>query len=430
MAADAATPCPTCGAATGGGDAFCGSCGASLESPRRRREPSATAQQKARDRAEFARTKNTALYLRSIYWVQLLAVLLLSLPTMLADEVSPLLVITLGGIAATMLAGALLVLRAPLVWSLVVAALSTVDLLLKLQALALGLWLVLPATMTLLLWAAVLQAARLQRLMAADPSLQIVRRRIDASRRVEGGVADAARQRRRQTNRKAWRTRLRLLGFAAAGLVVVVVGIVLLLQPESPTTAVARFARGWQDHDAEVLAAACATPGVAASLRTDLARRGWSASPPPLGESTVEVGGSGVIATFAVDGGELRTRWLLERTHKQWRLTGYTLPALRAPAPGPAAENFRTAWSQPGTAPLFATLQDSLRTLRGESIRGVLEHRGWLDQRPPLGPAAVEDRGDGDARARFACGEGELSVRLSYHHPDWWVAGIVFPRDE
>lgn len=43
---------------------------------------------------------------------------MLSLPAMLGEDASPLLAITLGCIAATMLAGALLVLRAPLVWSL------------------------------------------------------------------------------------------------------------------------------------------------------------------------------------------------------------------------------------------------------------------------------------------------------------------------
>jgi len=68
-------------------------------------------------------------------------------------------------------------------------------------------------------WCAVAQAARVQRLMAADPSLQLVRRRIDEGRRVAGGVGDRAKERARTETKARRRRRLKVVGGVLALLV-------------------------------------------------------------------------------------------------------------------------------------------------------------------------------------------------------------------
>jgi hypothetical protein len=292
---EAGVACPACAADNPRAQSFCSACGASLAAPSsgRSRRARGDAAQQQQGRREFGRIKSVVLTVRSVFWASaLLAALQLLIWTKAqsvwpgSDATKALVWALLIAELVLMLAGAFLVVRAPLVWTVVAASCWTLTTVftLWLSDFAVPPAMLLRLFMLVCFWFAVAQAARVQRLMAADPSLQIVRRRIDPARRVVGGVADEAKERRRQDVRAQRTRRLRLIAAVVLGLVAAWFVIGFVRRPPAADEAIARFAERWPNGDAAAIGADFADGGNGrrgVQLGEQLARRGYRAGSMP-----------------------------------------------------------------------------------------------------------------------------------------------------
>lgn len=437
--------CAQCGEANAEGAAFCTQCGGALAAqgaaPRRHRtRAKGDAAERSRARQEFGRIKQTVLTVRAVFWscallagVQVLAWHLVAA----AEELEPagtiglLVTALLWGQLGLVVAGGIWVLRAPLVWTVVGACYWTLNSAVMLFAsggvprpmdLA-------QAFLAVAFWFAVAQAARVQRMLAADPSLQLVRKRIDPSRRVEGGVGDEARARARQARRQAWQGRLRLLGVVAIVLVVAGFSIYRITRPPAVDATLAAFEERWRQHDVDgvcALFAAGADGSVAGALREELEQRGWLTALPRLGEAELTDRGDVVRARWSM--GEQSIDALFERQRGGWLMQRVALPPIDAPDPDATISAFRQAWQTPGTAALVAMMRPASRERLGDTLRRLLERRDWHERRPELG--AVDPGRVRSARTKvlFTIEHDELGVSLEYWHPQWYVVGVSLPR--
>lgn len=445
--------CPRCSAANSAGASFCTQCGAPLrETPETEAAPSGRARtrrsaargdaaEQARARHEFSRIKNIVLTVRAVFWAEALYAFVLALLWhLILSQVDPdersgyatLVTVLVWAQCALMTVGAVAVLRAPLVWTTVGACASTLYVSLAIYTLDFEVppALLFKAFLAVAFWFAVAQAARVQKLMAADPSLQIVRKRIDPSRRVQGGVADAARERRREERRSALFGRLKVAGLVGVLIVVAVFVVRELTKPPTVDDAVAGFRSRWTGGDVAAVSAQFADGAdgrKAASLREELERRGWLSRLPALGEQKIEAREEWAKATWPVDGGEVTASYQL--LEPGWFLVDVTLPPIHAPDLTAGLDEFRAAWTAKGTDALLAMVRESSRDRFGRSIVRVLERREWHEQRPGLGEVDAGTPKAGRATVLFAMGNDELEVRFEYWHPKWRLDGLRLPKE-
>ncbi len=436
-------PCGECGGDNPAGTAFCAQCGAKLASwpaPRRRRaRAKGDAAERSRARQEFGRIKQTVLTVRSIFWtcagfaaLQTLAWVAVAVSEGF-DTMGPFAAVVTAlvlGQLALLVAGAIFVLRAPLVWTTVAACYWTLNVALILFSGEgrIGLMDVVAMFLVVALWVAVGQAARVQRFMADDPSLQLVRKRLAPEQRVVGGVGDDVRARRKHDRRQAWHVRLRLLGMV--GLLAVVGGFVIFeaTRPTPVDETVSTFARRWSLHDVDGVCTLFDTGANGSlSFREDLEQRGWSAALPPLGDAKVETRGDLAVVRWTLGKSEVLARFV--RSRDVWQLDRIALPPVDAPDPGGAVDAFAAAWEGPGTDALVASFRPASRERVGGSLRRMLERRQWHERRPALGARDVGPVHAGRCKVLFTIGHDELRVSFEYWHPRWHVVGVALPRE-
>lgn len=432
------------------GAAFCTQCGEALaataESPAessadRRRRLRGDALEQARARHEFARIKTIVLTVRSVFWAEALYAFVLALfwHVMLAEidvedrgTATTLVTALVWGQTALMATGALFVLRAPLVWTTVGACSATLYVTWAVWALDYEIppALLFQAFLVVAFWFAVAQASRVQKLMAADPSLQIVRKRIDPTRKVQGGVADAARERRREEGRRALFGRLKLAGLVLVLLAIAIVVVREVTKPPTVDSAVAEFAARWARSDVAAITAQFETDAGdrgATLLREEFERRGWQTQLPALGTARIETRGDQASATWPVAGGDVRVRFRLHPAG--WFLADADLPPIEAPDLEPALAEFRSAWAAKGTDALLAMVRESSRDRFGRSIVRLLEKRQWHEQRPALGAVDPGKVAQGRSAVVFELGSDVLELRFEYWHPKWRLDGMRLPKE-
>lgn len=448
--------CPACGASNEASARFCHACGAELaaetrtttaarERKRTKRSEVASADQdrarKSLARQEFARTRTIVASLRASYGVAALIVTVLVLvPSLLAGY--PIGIAT-GGIAlAIMVPGFVLIVRQPLLWSLVIAALWTVLVAVEYVfagGAGIGVGFAIEVFIAIAMWAGVTQAARLQRLMQENPELTLAKRRVAPERRVAGGVAETARESRRQANRARRLGRLKLAGLALLLLVALITALVFAMRPESVEVPLERFTRHWSAAELAALVAQFDAGAVdREKLESALARRVWRDTRPALGAARREPRGSDeVLAAFPVEAsvttqaGEIGVLLRLDAAAKRWRLVDLELPDLRVGDPEAAAAAFRSAWSADGLDALIALCNEGLQQRRA-SLERVLEKRDWLRARPAIaesgigkptrsGSVSIEFELEGDA--------GIVETGWEYWHPSWRMTRFKPPAE-
>lgn len=444
------SPCARCKTANPPGTSFCTHCGAPLAGApaapasrvrSRRAAAHGDAAEQSRARNEFGRIKNIVLTVRAVFWAETVYALsqvllwhklLSTVATEDREHWMTLVTLVFCAQVALMVAGAVSVLRAPLLWTTVGACATTLHV-------ALGFWAnefrfsLGSGIQTFLLvafWFAVAQAARVQRLMAADPKLQIVRKKIDPRRKVQGGVADEARERQREERRRTFHNRLKLSGVVAVLLIGVIFGIRELTKPPAVDGAVAEFAARWGRAEIGGLAdmfVEGAGDRRATALREELERRGWHTAMPPLGEAAIESREDLAHVTWKGNGDAVTTTFQL--FPDGWRVVGTSLPPLQVPDLAPALAAFRTAWDAKGTTGLLAMIRDASRERLGGSLQRLLEKRQWHERRPALGDVEPGRPGQGRTKVLFALGNDELEVVFEYWHPSWRIVGVRLPRE-
>lgn len=407
---------------------------------RARHHESDEATARARVRNEFGRIKSIVLIVRSVFWASAavscvyLAIAFL-VGNALRDEapwVGHVLKLVFVSEIALSVLGAVWIVRSPLLWTAVGACLWTLNtgVTLWLTGFALGPSMLVRLFLLVSFWFAVGQAARVQRLLAADPSLQIVRPRLAPERRVIGGVADEAQERQRRERDRARAATARVIAVAGTAALVLGTGLWFLLRPPTVDASVARFAESWARGDVETIAgmfAGGASDRAPTSLRDDLERRGWPVAMPALGAPAVVANGTDATAAFALPDGELRTGW--QRDGAAWQLTQVTLPVFAPPDLAPGIESFRVAWRANGADALVELFRPVSRERTGGSLRRMLDKRGWSERRPALGGVDPGRVSQGRARVVFALGRDDLTVAFEYWHPKWCVVGVSLPKE-
>ncbi len=429
--------CAGCGLANDTGAQFCAQCGSQLGVPRTvrrsRGEAATDAVERAHGRKQFGRIKKVVGIVRSVFGASaaLAGVWLLAWHFGGTDVDEDLVVpvtVLLWSMFAITAAGALLVMRAPLPWTTVGACMWTLDAALRFAWFGTGGSTLLQAFFAVAFWFAVAQAARVQKLMAADPSLQLVRKRIDPSRRVAGGVSEHARKSAAADRRATWGARLRLVSFVVLGCVLLGGAYHVATRPPTVDAIGAALFANWAKSDVEAIAALFGDGphgARATEFRDDVGRRGWTGALPTSSEPVTTSQGDTATATSKVAGGEIRFQFA--RSGNRWSIVRAVFPALVPTDLAPALEDFRRAWAAPGADELVAMFRPESRERLGGSLRRMLEKRSWNQKRPPLGEVATRDAGT-RRRADFALGDDEVGVALEFWHPRWVVVGVTLPR--
>lgn len=275
-------------------------------SRRQRREADPEAVERSRQRQEFGRIKSIVFTVRSVYLagaafavVQLLLYHFRLAPLFAELELDTISLIV-GAVSwtqfALLLAGSRFIKRAPFPWTLIGASYWTIGtgqaiwistladgaLLEDSRVLA---FLTMMVLMTFAFWFAVAQARRVANLMAANPELQLERKRIAPEERSLGGVAEEAKMRSRGDRQRGNMANLRIILIGSAILVLGGGGVWAMTRPASVDDSVDRFARVWSQNDPIALSKLLVDGEHSRSgrqLREDLTQRGWHEKMPEL----------------------------------------------------------------------------------------------------------------------------------------------------
>lgn len=401
---------------------------------------------RSRQRQEFGRIKSVVFTVRNVYRAGcVFALAQLALFHAIAASIAGADTVAVWGLGAyywgqfaLMVAGALLVVRAPFAWAVIGATNWTITL-------GCGYWVIydvggltvtnsVPVTyltvMTFMMfafWFAVLQSRRVVALMRANPELQLVRAGVTAGRTGAGRVAEDARFRRHGEFERANVSRLRVLVFATAGLALLGGGVWATTRPPSVDAAQAAFVSAWRDGDTEAIAGSFgrgADPSAAREFREGVGKRGWSAGLPELGTFAMQARGNQTMARAALRDGELVVTWQLDE--RDWSLARVALPPLRIGDPDGAVRAFRAAWQSSGAAALLGLMREPIRERIGPGFMRILERREWTDERPALGEHDARPRGD-RVRIDFAIGADYCTALFEWWHPKWRLVGFRPP---
>jgi hypothetical protein len=445
--------CSACDAVVPKHATFCANCGAPLAAapPNTEAEPSTKERgtkrsrrrsgdqlERSRARNEFGRIKHVVFTMRATFWASVaLAAAQVGLFHIALGKVlfastalkTALFVLLYGQLALT-LAGALFVLRAPLLWTTIGACYWTLNTTVGIYA---NDFRVSPidAVMLFMLvafWAAVGQAARVQRLLRENPELQLVRKRIAPERVVSGGVAEAARERHRVELRRRRIARLRFLG--ATGLGVVLVGLAAWwwTRPPSAGEFLRTFRERWGTADVDAIAGMMRDGPhgrEARELREQIERRGWGKEHLRIEGEELEEDGDRAATRLRCTAGAVVARFL--REGDKWSVFDVELPPFEPPPIDDTIRAFRSAWGERGIEAMVAMTRESSRSQLQKSLHRLFDRRTWLERRPPLGEV---DAGSGTGVRRsvlFSIGNREMTVVFEFWFPSWHLAGITLP---
>jgi len=443
--------CESCDALNKKGAQTCAECGASLSAAAwpepapaaRRRGGRRRVAEEEHDlaREEFTRNRHSLLLVRLLFGVGALSsVLPFWIASVLVEvggeEMASIANVMIGigvGLLLFMVAGAVFVARKPMPWTLSAAIFWTLVGLFALRnnyyrfnAFNIALLVV-----ALLFWGGVMIASRLGALMREYDDLQLSGKRGGKMRRrVEGGVADSARARRRLERERSRSGQLRLVGLVVGGLVLLGGGVWAATRPPSVHSAVDAFAAHWQGGDVAALGRMWPDGENGRNhdqLEEGLERRGWSQRLPALGEPVLEAGEGFAVVAFPCDGGELDVQLRLHDV-RGWQLADLRLPDLTPGDLEPALAAFRAAWQAPGSDALVELFRPEARERAGRSLRRALEKRGWLEQRPAFDGMHVQDRAGARRRVQFDLDLDQVGLAFEWWHPRWYLVGFRPPR--
>ena len=421
--------------------------------PRRRSRRDLDPEQveRSRQRQEFGRIKNIVFTVRSVYLagamfavVQLLCYHLI-LARVFYEQDAGTVSLVVGGVSwaqlGLMAAGARFVKRAPFPWTLVGAAYWTLGTAqawwiatladgVLLQDSRVMAWLTMMGLMVFAFWFAVGQANRVQRLMQANPELQLERKRLRPEDLSLGGIAEEATQRSRRNRQHTNAAHLRIIVVSVAVLLLGGGGVWAMTRPPVVEDAAERFAERWAAMDLPFLGKMFVGGEFsrqASDFGAGLEQRGWHKSAPTLADPKCNGNDKVAIARFACDDDEVVTRWQFGAAG--WRLQGVSLPGLVTKDLEGGVAAFRSAWASPGTDALLAMVRPADQRAVGSRLSRILKGRDWSQQRPPLGdddPGRVSSSGRSSVLFEF---EGdELRVTLKYWRPSWYIVGLRLPR--
>lgn len=391
-------------------------------------------------RQEFGKLKSTLRTLRTLAVVGAVSsgVLLLVVLTVLfggrldsdTQGIVVIFAVITGAVLALQVVGAWKLYRAPLLWSVVLASVYSLDALLRFFGGSGVFDKVVVAVVTVLYWCGVVLAGRAQRLMQEYPEFQVNRERISAERKVDGGVADSARSRRSQRRSTGRQTAL-----VVAGLAVLVTGmggtaIWAAIQPPSLQSEVGRFC----DLATEGKWGAAGELVQSRGFDDQLSRRGWDTSRPKVALLGMgDAKGPERNAEISIAGGKATTYWrevpgVGPDGQTRWRMVRWDLPEFRWPEMDPFLATFRKAWGEGSDSSLLAHLNTAYAARMGAKLKASLARPAWSEDRPEmLAPeVTASTRREATCRVVFPLADGR-SVKTTWtcRSPRWEVTKMV-----
>jgi hypothetical protein len=273
----------------------------------------------------------------------------------------------------------------PLLWTLVLAGLATLSVVLNLLRDDVSATrLIVPLSSAAALWTAVPNAWRVRARIAAHPELYSAHRLHGTDRRRHGARTDSA-----QSLQQFARVRRRTaVGSAiwASGMALAVLAVVLFARPTNAgvrlESGIAAFEEAWRDADADGLLALSPPEEVEARralIELVLAEQVWGERWPALGDALVQREPSAVTVVWPIEGGEVGTCWT--PTDGGWWLGVLVLPL---PSFQAALGRFADAWLARDLQALAALYPPDKRESAAESLARVVERRAWGEAWPGI----------------------------------------------
>lgn len=342
------------------------------------------------------------------------------------------LVIGLTGAMALLLAlGALHVLYHPIAWTAVIAAAATVVSVVHLVGPnPLGLALPANAVLALVLWLALLPAARFHKLISQYKDLYILHyASLKTRRTIKYGSVEERHERLFGAMRRGARRAWKLSAAAAAGFVLVTVfttnTVLRQMRPEVFSVAQERFEAAWNGGDVDAV-----TPlfdervrdAEAARLTGQVTGHGWRASLPALGEGRRTEREGRTIVEYDVGGVPLAAEFVLNDL--RWTLAHVELPV---PSFDDTLATFLDAWKlsdAEALAAFFARRDEMLK-----NIEKAAADRAW-SVFPPVVATARQNIAEDQVLVTVRL-EGDLELKTRWEHRGngtWGVTYMRFPE--
>lgn len=434
--------CVACHAVLPQGVRYCPECGRDSHAG-----DAAVAPPTARERKIASRELNKASrsieFVRNVLWIPTILFFLLSLapifaltdprvslPAVLVLVALYLLPVLLCLIAVTRIA------LNPFAWTLVIAILSTVALVLQLAGFvtatrlgALPLLITLSDALIVLgLWLAMPSMTRVRRLLRQHPGEF-------AARALLGVVATrdvGAEELRRLALRAAWKRAGVYIGIAVAVVVLATTVAWTGFRPRPLERTLEKFTEAWNRSDVDGVVAFVASERASAeraSIEKVRVARAWS-SLPPLVPATGAVlraleGPKEVVLHLVGRDESVTLVWA--RSGAAWELTRLDLPP---PPIRPAVDLFVQAWNASDVDHLVESFAESSRARVRTYFDRLIHARGWTNGFPKVAAGNTNLRGPSDADVWMSTDRDRF---LSLWHLDedehWWLVSFEAPKN-
>jgi hypothetical protein len=332
-----------------------------------------------------------------------------------------------------MITGAIQIAFQPFVWSVLLASLQTLNVLLTfLTEDPKPLMMVCPGLILACLWGAVVPMVRANRLMRQHPDLYVTHTILGTKHKRSRGTSARTKKHhsgliQKEAARRAW---------VRCGIGIALVYVASFggawaaknqLRPADLGTSVVEFRNAWNGGDVDSLADLFPRKDRVSKKEwwTTVARnRGWSPSWPQIDEEAFEEGEGTAVAEYGLVGGEvIGTSWALDG--QAWRLVQVRLPLLPI---DDRLEEFAAAWhrSDPDAVARFFA-EGSYDRMRA-ALRRMADRHDWNDEYPTLEDyEAIATRHD-VIEVWFETKDGRLMVRWRLNDADEWrVTGLKPP---
>ena len=314
----------------------------------------------------------------------------------------------------------------PLLWTLLLAVLVTLTVVLKLlQGDGDVRGLIVPLSTAAALWTAVPFTGRVRALIAAHPDLYSAHRLHGTDRRRLGARSDAT-QSLQQFSRVRRSTAIGSVAWAS-GMALAVLAAVLLLRPADAGTSlesgIAAFEEAWGDADTDALLALSPPDEVEARralIELVIAEHGWGERWPALGEQLVQREPSAVTIVWPIDGGEVGSYWT--PTVGGWWLGVLVLPL---PSFNAALGRLADAWVARDVQAIAALYPPDKRESAAAGLARVLERRAWGEAWPELQVVEVGQVRLERTTVSFHVPDDELVTRWSHLDGHGWCLTSV-----